>query len=92
MHSHIICNYIIFNRIAHGSCSGIAFPGHHFKSLLVSQRPNDWFWPKAVAALKKGALSAIVTLDDTFHRQSCVITLGNRSNVGRLLMYSDARK
>lgn len=41
---------------------------------------------------KQGALSAMVTLDESFHRQSCVITVGNRSNAGRRLMYSDARK
>lgn len=56
-------------------------------------RETEWYhWRSRQGFGKQGALSAIVTLDETFHRQSCVIILGNRNNVGRLLMYSDARK
>lgn len=39
-----------------------------------------------------GSVSETCLSDDSFHRQSCVITSGNRSNAERLLVYSDARK
>lgn len=36
---------------------------------------------------KQSALSAMLTLNETFHGQSCVNTLGNHSNVSRVFTY-----